>query len=257
MFLYWIYLNFNRNINYKDIGRFFILGISIPFLLFTALIAGTSKSFLRISAMQGMDQSYWEVLTTNINIFNPDNALIGSLYFDLTKIFHRLSQIEQPLLILNDRYINLPWETFNPMQTFMRIINDLVPGTIFHDVININRLFHHIYFDEFVNFASHTWSIQGTMYLFFGFLGSPIFVFLIALFVARFYVNVSYLAKLSPTFFVFITYIFLNLVEFGVLERILVVDIVRPITSLIAVIFMVKILDFIFLKIRFKNIFLK
>ena len=249
--LYWSFLNFNRNITYKDISRFTILLLSLPIIIFTGLIAQSLKLFLKVNSNTtdlNFIQNLYEEVIKNINIFNPENPIFQSLYFGLTQLFYRLNQLEQPFLIINDRYINLPSESYNPMQILMRIINDLAPGELFPEVININRLFNHIYFDDFVNYASHTFSIQGTMYLLFGFVGSTIFVFIIALLIARFYPKISYLIKLSPVFFVFITYLILNIVLFGTIERVFVVNFVRPLTSILGFIFMVKTLDYFLIK---------
>ena len=252
--LYWIFLNFKKNTTYKDIKRFFFLFLSIPFVIFSGLIAQSSKSFLRLKSQgtSSSDNSLFESIIQDLNIFNPENPIVKTLYFGVTELFHRLSHLQAQFLILNDQYKNLPSETWNLAHMSMRTINDLVPGLMFKDVIGINQLFHHIYFNENVHYSSHSWGIQGSIYLWFGFIGGAIFVFFLALVISRYYKFLLGSLINSPTFFVFTLLFLLDLLEMGVLERVIVVDIVRPLFSIVMFIFISKILNFNFHKIKFK-----
>jgi len=246
VFLYWVFLNFNRNITYKDLRKFFVLILTIPFVFFIGLIAQAVKHIRKSNILENApNQSVYDSIILNFNFFNLDNPAIASLYFGLTEIIHRLSHLQAQFLILNDHYINKPSETFNLTHMFMRVINDLIPGSLFNDVISINRLFHHIYLDEFVNYSSHTWGIQGTMYLLFGFIGSLFFVFILALLISKYYGIILNLAKSSPTFYLFLTLFILSLLENGTLERVVVVDVVRPLVIIIFFILSIKLLNFL------------
>jgi hypothetical protein len=245
--LYWVFLNFNRNIIYKDVMRLIVLVLMIPVILFSAAIAQTFKIINKSNSFQldnKLDINVYEEFIRLINIFNPENLYYQTIYFNLTELFHRLGHLEVQFWVLNDRYLNLPGETFNVFHIFMRTINDLVPGIIFHDVISINRLYHHIYLDEFTHYSSHTWGIQGVMYILFGSIGSIIFVVLIAMLISRYYAYFQYLVLKSPTLYLFITFMTLTILEKGVIESVFVVDIIRPLISMLFFIFMVKILDF-------------
>ena len=172
--LFWIFLNSNRHITYVDVKRAFMFVLFIPFVILAGLVAQVLRPLLKL----GIDSDVLlNVFFTNLNIFDPNNPLLDTLYFGITQLLYRLSALQEKFLVLNDQYINLPWLTFNPMHSFLRIINNLVPGDLFPEVININQLFHHIYFNEHINYASHMWGIQSTLYLYFGFLFSAIVVF--------------------------------------------------------------------------------
>lgn len=243
--LYWFFLNCNKSITYIDIKRFFILIFTIPILLFTGLIAQSLKVYHSKNARNAMAeiQTNYELIISNINIFNSENPIVQSFYFGLTELFHRVSHLQAQFLILNDRYINLPSETYNVPHIIMRIVNDLLPGAFFKDVIDINHLFNYIYFDSVGNYASHTWGIQGTMYILFGFLGSAIFIFFIALLISRYYYYIFHLVKVSPAFFTFITFILLTLLENGTIEQVFIVYVIRPIATILFFIIMIKALS--------------
>jgi hypothetical protein len=255
LLLYWCFNNFNRNITYKDVKRLTTMVLIAPIVLFSGVIAQSIKVTQKLNARIHVEKSDLNIfeLVSNMNFLNFDSAIYQSLYFSLTELFHRLSHLEAQFMILNDKFINLPSETYNVAHITMRIINDLVPGTLFQGVIGINRLFNYIYLDEFVYYSSQTWGIQGAMYLLFGFIGSIIFVFLIALLISRYYSFIFDLVKRSPIFFTFIALLMLDIVENGTLERVILVDIVKPITIMIGFIFMIKILDFNFFRRQFKS----
>ena len=120
----------------------------------------------------------------------------------------------------------------------MRIANDLVPRSLklFPGLLTINQLFDYIYFDELVRYNSQTWSIQGTLYLYFGFWLSPVAVFGLARFVGRGYAGLENLVKTSPAFAAFFVLLFVNFIEFGTFERVIPDEIVRALTSYFAII---------------------
>lgn len=241
--LYWIFLNSNRYITFTDIKRLSLFSLFMPFVILGGLIAQVLRPLLR----GGMDTGViWDKLLLNLNVFNPDNPLLNIMYFGLTELMYRLSSLHAQFLILNDRYINPPGDTFNLLHTFQRTINDILPGTLFPDPIAINRLFHHIYSDVFVNYSSHMWSIQGTFYLYFGFILSPLVVFLLAIITARNYSKLHYWTKASPASAVFFIFLFNAILENGTIERILPVDVVRPLVSFIIILLLVKILYILF-----------
>ena len=179
-----------------------------------------------------------------------NSCIVSNLEFGLTVILHRLSSIEAQFYILNDRFINNPLDTYNPLYAFMRIINDLMPGSLFPNLMTINQLWDYIYLDSFLNYSSQTWSIQGTLYLYFGHWLSPIIVFLIGVYCSR---NSSYLSKLlilSPTFFAFFFFFFAEFIDNGTFERTIPVNIIKPLTSIIFFTYAVQALRYIFPKKR-------
>ena len=246
--LYWTYLNSNRYITLIDIKRALLCALFIPLVIFGGLAAQVMRPLFRVGRTAALldPGELWNTALVNLNVFAPDNPVVTTLYFGITQLLHRLGSLQAPMLILNDHYINVPWDTFNPLDSFMRTVNDLLPGTLFPDMIPITRLFHHIYFNEFVNYSSHMWSIQGTLYLYVGMVLSPIVVFVIAMLTGRYYSRLGYLARTSPAFATFFMFLVLDLIENGTVERVIPVDVVRPLASFFFVIAAVKVLYIVF-----------
>ena len=90
------------------------------------------------------------------------------------------------------------------------------------------------------------WSIQGTLYLYVGMVLSPIVVFVIAMLTGRYYSRLGYLARTSPAFATFFMFLVLDLIENGTVERVIPVDVVRPLASFFFVIAAVKVLYIVF-----------
>ena len=236
---YWSYLNINRYVTYRDLVRLAGLVLLMPVVMFAGLLAQVIRPLLRT----GVDGDViWNAILVNVNIFNPENPLLQTVYFGVTELLHRVSSLQAQFMILNDHWINVPWDTFNPLATFQRVFNALWPGTMFPEMIDINRIFHHIYFDQFINYASHMFSIQGTLYLYFGLWISPVVVFSIAILTGRYSLTISELCSRSPAFATFFILLFLDLLGNGTLERVIPVDIVRPLVSFLVVICAVKVL---------------
>jgi hypothetical protein len=64
--------------------------------------------------------------------------------------------------------------------------------------------------------------------------------------VGRYYPQWGHLAKISPTFALFWIFLVNDLIENGTVERIIPVDVVRPLTSFLGVILLVKLADMLF-----------
>jgi len=244
--LYLIYLNYDKHIyiGRRNLKLASLMMVFAPIVIFFGLIAQSIKPLLRTAEID--NELIFEMILHNLNILDPDNIIYNNLFFGLTELLHRLSSLQAQFLILNNHFINPPLETFNLSHTAMRVINDIVPGSIFSDVLTINQLFHHIYFDTFVTYSSHMWSIQGVLYLYFGFFLSPIIVMLIAYYVGRYSMKFEYLVRLSPSFTVFSILIFNAVLENGTIERIIPVDIIRPLISFLVIVFMVRFLYILF-----------
>ena len=242
-FLYWIYLNSGKRIGTRDLKRIIVLILLLPIVIFSGLSAQLIRPLLRTGADA---EVMWGAILASLDVFNPDNPLVNTVYFGLTELLHRLSSLQAQFLIMNDHFINIPWESYNPLQSMMRTINDLVPGELFPNMLGINQLFHHIYFNEGVTYSSHMWSIQGTLYLYFGLWLSPVIVVLMAYAVGRYYPKFGYLAKISPTFAVFLIFLFNDLIDNGTFERVIPVYVVRPLTTFLGVILLVKLADMLF-----------
>jgi hypothetical protein len=246
MMLFLIYLNYDKRIHISRRNLKFVslMTVLAPIIIFAGLIAQSIKPLLRTVGID--NELILEAVLHNLNVLDPNNTIYNNLFFGLTEILHRLSSLQTQFLILNDHFINTPWETFNPLQTVMRTINDIVPGSLFPDMVTINQLFHHIYFDTLVTYSSHMWSIQGTLYLYFGLWLSPIIVMLMAYFVGRRSMKFEYLTKLSFSFTVFSILIFDAILANGTVERIIPVDVIRPLFSFVTFIFLVRLLYILF-----------
>ena len=245
-FLYWIYLNSGKRIGTRDLKRIIVLILLLPIVIFSGLSAQLISPLLRTGAGVADPGIIWGEILASLDVFNPDNPLVTTVYFGLTELLHRVSSLQAQFLIMNDHFINIPWESYNPLQSMMRTINDLVPGELFPNMLGINQLFHHIYFNEGVTYSSHMWSIQGTLYLYFGLWLSPVIVVLMAYAVGRYYPQWGHLAKISPTFALFLIFLVNDLIENGTFERVIPVDVVRPLTSFLGVILLVKLADMLF-----------
>lgn len=234
---YGLFLNWERRIGWKDLRR---VSIPLALLLATTIAGAIVSQYLRLIWRSGTDiRAVLATATANLDVSSLWKSLPGAVYLSMTELLHRASSLKPQFLILNNHYVHNPWETFNPLQTLMRIFNDLVPGDPFH-VIGINRLFDHIYYDRFVNYNSEAWSVQGVLYLYFGLGFSPVVAFLLGCLTARFYPRFEGCAEASPAFAAFAILLFNEFIEFGTFERIIPVDIVRPLTSFLGVILLVK-----------------
>ena len=71
------------------------------------------KALERAGFIRGFDADvYWDVLAQNINIFDPNNPLVNTVYFGITELLHRLSALQEKFLILGNHFINEPSLTF-------------------------------------------------------------------------------------------------------------------------------------------------
>lgn len=233
-----LYYNFDKRIN---IGKLKIVlplimvaSIAILLAIFAQSIKPLLKSGIQISQI-------WDIAINYTEYINADN-----IYYSLTRLMHRVSSLQPQFLILNDHYIHNPWEFFNPVASLMRTVNDLVPGSVFPDMLTINQLFNYIYFDDYVNYSSHMWSIQGVLYIYFGLWISPLVIFLFAYLIGMYSIKLDRLVRSSPSFMVFTMLLFMIIVENATIERVVPVHIVKPIVSFVVIIFMYKLLYILF-----------
>lgn len=218
--------------NYKDkiiknsiIFRNSLFGLLLIMLtVFLALFSTILRSGLRYSDVKSVMDL--------IEIYDFKNIISNNFFFYLSELLSRLADLKAPFYILTDRYIYQPFDYYNPLITSMRIINDLIPGSIF-EVRSINQLFEFIYEGRDVVYNSEMWSIQGTLYIYFGHIFSVLFVFLTAILINYIYPSLQKILKSSEVFFAFFIVILFDLMENGTLERVVPVDIVRPISSII------------------------
>ena len=124
----------------------------------------------------------------------------------------------------------------------MRLVNDLVPGSLFPDMLTINQIFHYIYYDVLVTYSSSMWGIQGTLYLYFGYWISPVIVILLAFFVSRYWISINYALNKSPSYLVFMMLLALGILENGTFERVIPVNVIRTLASFFIMTFLVRLL---------------
>ena len=108
--------------------------------------------------------------------------------------------------------------------------------------LTINQVFHHIYLDSVVHYSSTMWGIEGTLYLYFGYLMSPVIVIFLALFISRRWISINYALNKSPAYLVFIMLLALSILENETLERVVPVYIVRPLANFFIMTFLVTLL---------------
>ncbi len=242
--VYLTYLNYDKFISVKFfLKKLIFLMALMPIVIFSGMIAQLIRPLLLNNAST---ETVNAIILQNIDILNFTNLLNNTFYFGLTELLHRVSALKAQFLILNDHYINTPWETYNPIHSLMRVINDLVPGDIFDNTLSINQLFEYIYLNTYITYNSEMWSIQGTFYLYFGFVLSSIVVFFIAYLIGRHSLRFAYFFHTSPAFTGFTLLLFNAVITNGTIERIIPVHIVRPFISLLFFIFIIRILYILF-----------
>ena len=244
--LSWVYLNYEKVFTRAELKKLMLAALFLPVVLAGGLVAGLLRPILRSGDVTS--ESYFILLKSVTNLSDPNNPIVNNLDFAITALLHRLSSLEAQFFILSDNFVHNPMDTYNPMQTLMRIVNDILPGTLFPGLLTINQLWDYIYHGNFLNYSSQTWSIQGSLYLYFGHLLAPLIVFLVAVFFARKSKQLSYLLKSSPAFFAFFFFFFGELIDNGTLERTIPVNVVKPLGSFIFLIVSMKLMHLIFPK---------
>lgn len=241
-FTYWLFQNFAKSLERRDLFKAVILVSLLPVLIFGSLLAQTLRPLLR-SASDA--EVIWDATVSGLDIADPNNPVANTFYFGLTEFLHRISSLQAQFLILNDRWIHNPWETFNPVHIFMRTINSLLPTGFkpFEGLLTINQLFDYIYFDELVHYSSTMWTVQGSLYLLVGPWLSPAVVLVAACVVGRNDKRLDSMARTSPCFAAFFVGLFLTIVENGTIEYATAANIVRPLTSFVALIALCKMLS--------------
>ena len=234
--LYWLFLIYDKRVGRYLLPTSIVSALLFPVVMFSGLLAQSLRPLLRV----GSDaETVWRATLDGLDVSDPNNPIMSSIYFGLTQLIHRLSNIKTQFLILNDHFVHEPWETYNPVWTLMRTVNDLVPGTVFPNMLTINQLFAYIYEGNLVTYSSDTWSIQGTLYLYWGLWLSPLVVFLVALWVGRHSRSLTALARESPAFAAFFVLLVRAVIEFGTIERVVPVNVVRPLAGFLGFIFLV------------------
>ncbi len=198
-------------------------GLAIVLGLFSQALRPLFKNQVGISLDAILEVVNWDTVIRNKELF----------YFGISELLYRLADLKAPFMILNNLYVHEPFQYYNPLATSMRIINDLIPGTVFPNVRSINQLFEFIYEGRDVFYNSETWHIQGTLYIYFGHFFAPIIVLLFAIITAYLYPTLEKYFKLSAAFSAFVILLLFDLFENGTAERIVAVDIVRPVMSIL------------------------
>lgn len=236
LFLVYVF-NYKRktHINFKVILLFIVLsGVVLTSGMFAYIIKEALKGGATLDNILPM-----------ITVFMQKDQLSNGFYFFTTIILHRLSSLQAQFLILNDHFVHFPWDYYNPVAALMRIINDLVPGDVFNNVLTINQLYNFIYLDQLVSYNSEAWSIQGTMYIYFGHYLTPLFVVIIGFIIGLYSSTIELWVKKSPSFAIFFIILVFEILDNGTVERIFVVDLVRPLLSFIFVIIIHKVMVYI------------
>lgn len=239
--VYWLALKSQKKWKLQSILKYFFLG---AILLSITVLSGLFAQVLRPMYKYSESVNFTDILEA----LNYESVILSKekLLFGITELLHRLGTLKAQFYILNDRYIHEPFQHYNPLSTMMRIVNDLVPGNIlggykpFQGMLTINQLFDYIYYDTIVNYHSEMWSIQGTLYLYFGHLLAPIVVFFIAVFVNHLYPSLDRSVKASPSFAAFFTLLLFDIITNGTAERVIRVDIIPPLTSFVIFLFLYK-----------------
>ena len=108
-------------------------------------------------------------------------------------------------------------------------------------MLTINQLFDYIYHDTVLNYNSEMWGIQGTLYIYFGHILAPIGVFFIAVLANRLYPSIDRSIRESPAFAAFFMLLLFDIITNGTAERVIPVDIIRPIASFVIFLVLYKV----------------
>ena len=226
--VYWLALNVHKRWKLHSLLKSFsLLMIVLPIAVISALFAQVLRPVFQYTEFVDA--------TMILETLNYESVLLvkDNLLFGVTKLLHRLSTLQAQFYILNDWWIHNPWQYYNPLTSLMRSINSLVPGDIFSGMLNINQLWNYIYLDTFVHYSSQMWGIQGTLYIYFGHILAPTVVFFIAIVTNRLYPSLERTLMASPAFAAFFTLLLLGIITNGTVERIIIVDIIRPLSSFV------------------------
>jgi hypothetical protein len=238
---FWTYKNFKKKINLSKLFKLLLYSFfSVLFVVFTGILVQSLKPLYRYS--ENVDFS------TIINTISLESFADNSdfIYFGITELLYRISALKAQFLILNDMQLHNTWEYINPLMIFQRTINDLFPGDVFKNLLSINQLFDYVYKDSFVYYNSEMWSLQGTLYLYFGLYFGPLVIFFLAIFFTMIYNSLHFYFIKSSAFSAFVMLLLLDLLTNGTFERIFVVDIVRPLLNFIIFIFSINVLKWFF-----------
>lgn len=237
--LYWAFLNLNRRISWGHLKLILSIFVFSPLVLLSALFAQQLRPLLRGGASP---DDVWDAASRSLDLFGPSSPILQQFYFHVSDLLHRLSALQAPFLVLTDKYYHLPANYINWVGTFKRVINDLVPGEAFQGMLSINQLYNFVYRGDYVKYNSETWGIQSMLYIYFGFIMSPVIVFLFGTFFSRKSKAIDTAISQSPAFAVFLFSLTLGLVEFGTVERLVSVDLVRALCSLLIFVLVVVML---------------
>jgi hypothetical protein len=234
--VYWLAVNIHKRWNLHSLlKKFSLVLIVVSIAVITALFAQVLRPLYRYT--ESVDA------TDILGALDYESVLAAkdNLLFGITELLHRLATLKAQFYILNDWYIHKPLQHYNPLTSLMRIINDLVPGDIFSGTFTINQLFDYIYHDTVLHYSSETWGIQGTLYIYFGHILAPIVVFFIAIVTNRLYPSLERILKASPAFATFFTLLLFDIITNGTAERVIPVDIVRPLASFVIFLVLYKV----------------
>jgi hypothetical protein len=217
----------------------FIL-ITLPVTIILALFAQALRPLYKYS--ESVDT------TMILDTMNYEYVLLAKdkLFFGLSELLQRLTALKGQFYILNDWYIHEPLKYYNPVRTIMRITNNLVPGSVFPGMFTINQLFDFIYYGTTIHYSSQYWSIQGTLYLYFGHIFAPIAVFVLGILINYIYPLIERLFVKSPSFAAFFTLLLFDFLTNGTLDRIVPLDIIRPIIAFAIFLALYKVFSFFF-----------
>jgi hypothetical protein len=226
--VYWLALKIQKKWKPQSLSKVFLVGAIV--LLITVLIGLFAQVLIPLYRYSEsiFASDIFGTLNYKSVILDKENLLFG-----ITKLMQRLGALKAQFYILNNWYIHEPRQQCNPIATMMRIVNDLVPGDIFKGMLTINQLFDYIYYDTTVVYNSEMWSIQGSLYLYFGHFLAPIVVFFIAALANRLYPSLERSVRKSPAFAAFFVYLLFDIITNGTAERIIPADIVRPLASFV------------------------
>lgn len=224
--VYWLFLQYEKRWRPQ---RLIMAGLLSSMLIAVTLFAGLFAQVLRPLYRYSESVDVVDILNTldyETVVRTKEILLLG-----ITELLYRLSALKAQFYILNDWYIHEPLQYYNPLAATMRIVNDLVPGTIFPNLLTINQLFEYVYYDQAVFYSSEMWSIQGTLYLYSGHFVAPLVVLFLAVIANRVYPSLKRSLKASPAFAAFFVLLALDVLTNGTAERIIPVDVVRPLAS--------------------------
>lgn len=256
-FLYTIFINYIIIFMVLKNGNFRIK-INIKMMKMAVIIFIGSLIFYPIATIfryKGLfisrNLSITEIIVSSFNY--SYGSSINLVYDTAIQILMRLSSSDASLKIMNDKNL-IPLDNLLSIPHIVgRVINNLVPGDIFSDLIYPQYLFDHIFYNRFVGWNATDWGLWEECYLIFGY-WTGLFVLFLGMIMVGYMWRLLLLSRNPYKLFYISTFIYfffqrllvnyeISLVISSVLVHLIVFQIIIKLLFLLSALFPLKIIN--------------